>query len=118
MNEGKSNPYGPNVIDAVERFGIKTDDLPPLQEGGGGGTSGGMDAWQQSVETRLGALGTKLDEQLKWLLIAFAGGFVVLAGLMLGCTIWLSGHVDALGGQIGEMKTAIAVLQSKMPVKP
>lgn len=42
-----------------------------------------MDAWQQSVEGRLQSLSDKIDSQLKWLLIAFASGFIVLAGLLI-----------------------------------
>lgn len=58
-----------------------------LKSGGGGGTSDGMDAWQTSVEDRLGALREDLRELRNWLaggaafiLIALAGGFFFLLG--------------------------------------
>lgn len=65
----------------------------PLQPGGPGGTSGGMDPWQQTVETRLGQLhtdirdvGKKVDAQLLW---TIGGFFAVLTSLAAGF-LWLA----------------------------
>lgn len=56
-----------------------------LKDGSGGGTSSGMDAWQGSVEDRLGALRDDIREVRNWLaggvaflLVALAGGFFFL----------------------------------------
>ncbi|WP_341020945.1 hypothetical protein [Brevundimonas diminuta] len=47
-----------------------------LRQNGGGGTSGGMDGWQQSVETRLADLGTDVRDLRRW----FGGGVVLILG--------------------------------------
>lgn len=83
-----------------------------LNAGGGDGTSDGMDPWQQSVETRLGALEGKLDNHLKWLLIAFAGGFIALGGLVLNRSDGLSGKMDQVNERIGDLRADLAALRA------
>jgi hypothetical protein len=78
-------------------------------DGGPGGPHGPvMTPWQQSVESRLTALDSKLDNHLKWLLIAFAGGFLVLGGLILQQTASLSQKVEGVGSQVSDLRVAIA----------
>lgn len=60
-----------------------------LRNGGGGDNYGGMDAWQTSVENRLGSLDSRLgrldDKVDRNFVVTWGGmivGFVGLAGLM------------------------------------
>lgn len=46
---------------------------PDLKSGDGDGTPGGMDPWQQTVETRLGELRADVRTLLYWTIGAFAG---------------------------------------------
>ncbi len=82
----------------------------------GGSGVGGMDAWQQSVETRLAALGSKIDSQSKWLLGAYAAGFVLLAGLIVNRTDAtndrLSAKIDAVAAQVADVKADVAGLKA------
>lgn len=71
-----------------------------------------MSPWEQSVESRLAEVNTRLDNQLKWLLIAFAAGFVALAGLILNRTDALSAKAEAISQQVGELKSDVAVLKA------
>jgi len=85
-----------------------------LKTGGGGGTSGGMDAWQTSVETRLGQLhgdlsglsdkldtqvdrlNDKIDNRFFWLLGTMGAGFVTLAGMMIAGYLKLADAIAVL----------------------
>lgn len=51
--ENLANPFGPNVIDAAERFGLKLDASPPLKGGGGGGTFDGMEPRIAALEAHM-----------------------------------------------------------------
>lgn len=88
---------------------------PPLKHGDGDGTSGGMDAWQQSTEQRLNNLDGRLDSHLKWLLLAFAAGFIVLAGLVVNRTdslsVNLGSKIEAVGAQVSTTNERIARLE-------
>jgi hypothetical protein len=79
----------------------------PLQVGGGDGTSGGMDSWQASVESRLGQLhtdvtemrkdlGGKIDSNFKVLLGFYGGGFVILGGMIIVGYLRLADLIVAL----------------------
>lgn len=90
---------------------------PPLQTGGGGDNSGGMDAWQTSVESRLGqlhddigGLGKKVDGHFVFLLSAFAGGFLFLLGAGTTAYFRLDGKMDGLVTKIDALTTAITAL--------
>jgi len=92
------------VIDATKRFGQKQpEEVGPLQNVGGGGTSDGMDPWQQAVETRLGELRTdirdlasKADSHFLWLLGVFGAGFVILVGGMITAYLRLADAIAAI----------------------
>lgn len=99
-----------NLEDFREKPSPKT-----LETGRGGGDFTGMDAWQESVEGRLGSLGTKIDGQLKWLLIAFASGFILLGGLILNRTDALAEKIGAVSAQVAQVKTDTAVLAARKP---
>lgn len=92
--------------------GVRPPVLPPPP---GGPTSGGMDAWQQSTEQRLNNLDGRLDSHLKWLLLAFATGFIILAGLVVNRTDSLSSNlgskIDAVGAQVAGTNERIARLE-------
>lgn len=74
----------------------------PLETGGGGGDSTGMEPWQQSVESRLGAygqdirdlraavdkVGDKIETRFLWLLGTYGAGFLILAGLIGKTAHW------------------------------
>ena len=74
-----------------------------VETGGGGNNTGGMNPWQQSVETRLGNLETRIDRDFKitW------GGILLLAILGVGCTAWLTDKMFAIQGQLGEILAAL-----------
>ena len=69
-----------------------TTRIAELETGGGGGHSGDMDAWQQTVNTRLSNIETKVDRDFKvtW------GGILLLAVLGLGLAAWLDTKVENL----------------------
>lgn len=74
----------------------------------------GMDPWQTSVETRLGqlhgsveklgekidakttAIESKIDSNFKWLIGAYALGFVALAGMMISGYLLLADKIGSL----------------------
>lgn len=79
----------------------------PLKSGDGGGTYGGMEPWQQTVETRLGDLrgdvkgvSDKIDNRFFWLLGTLLGSLGSAFAVLL--TILLS--------QVGEVRTDIKAL--------
>ena len=77
------------------------DDGTPLNFGDGDGTSGGMDAWQTSVESRL----AELSSRVLWLAGGIGGGFLVLLTIMLART-------DTLGDRVAAVdRTATVVVQ-------
>lgn len=91
---------------------------PPLKEGGGGGTSDGMDIWHQSVETRLGSLNDKMDRNLLWTMGGF--GAVILAGLTMFLAVAskldqsvdkLAAKIDAVSAQVSEVGERVARLE-------
>lgn len=49
-----------NLDDYRQKTGSPSQ--PPLKSGGGGGTFGGMDGWQTSVETRLNEIKTDVRD--------------------------------------------------------
>lgn len=81
-----------------------------LREKGGGGTSDGMDAWQQSVETRLSGLAQdvrdlrasvdkvsdRVDNRFFWLLGTFGAGFLILAGMLITGYLKLADAIAAV----------------------
>lgn len=74
---------------------------------------------EQSVETRLGKLGDKVDRHLVYLLGAFAAGFILLAGLVLNRTDDVRRDLDnkftAISQQISGVQTDVAVLKARKP---
>lgn len=96
-----------------------------LNEGGGGGTSGGMDAWQQSVETRLGDLSTdirdlgkKVDGLIIWIVGAIAAGFLVVLGLINAKADQVSAKLDALTAQAAQVSERVAKVEVATEAKP
>ena len=94
----------------------------PLKSGDGGDTFDGMDAWQQSTEQRLNNLDGRLDSHLKWLLFAFAAGFVILAGLIVNRTdslsVNLGSKIEAVGAQVSSTNERIARLEGAAEKAP
>lgn len=120
---------GPVSLGWYEREHARlTAEIEILKSGGGGGTSGGMDPWQTSVETRLGQLHAdvsqlrtdllgridavdgrlggrlddldrKIDNRFFWLLGTMGAGFVSLLGLYL-----------KLSDQLADIAKAVAAL--------
>jgi hypothetical protein len=94
-----------------------------FERGGGGGHTGGMDPWQQSVETRLGQLHTDVGELGAKLTRDFVitwGGIVTL-GLLSVVAAWtLYSKVDDRLDQIYEKTVVIeqGLVQSKAGEKP
>lgn len=88
---------------------------------GGGSGGDGMDAWQTSVESRLGqlhsdvsslrtdlngridGLSDRVDSNFKWLLGIYGAGFLTLAGMII------VGYLK-LSDQIGDVAKAVAAL--------
>jgi hypothetical protein len=84
---------------------------PPLPPGGVSGTYGGMDPWQQSVESRLGQihgdigglrtdLGKRVDDlsrtvdsNFKWLLGSYGAGVVLILGALAGGFLYLADKI-------------------------
>lgn len=88
----------PHLIQAANDASAAVQAIPapttePLHKSGGGGTSDGMDPWQQTVETRLGQLhadirdvGKKVDAHLFWTI----GGFFTVLASLAGGFLWLA----------------------------
>ena len=73
--------------------------LPPEREDDNGGD---MDIWQQSVETRLG----ELSSRILWLAGGLAIGFVTLLGIMLTRT-------DGLGDRLAKVEATVERLDER-----
>lgn len=74
-----------------------------LRPPGGGGTSDGMDPWQQTVETRLGELrtdvrdlGKKVDGHFMALMAALGTGFLILGGGLITAYLRLADAIAAI----------------------
>lgn len=107
----------PDLIRAANDASAAVKSIPApstehLRSGGGGGTSDGMGPWEQSVEGRLTALGDKIDSLQRWLLVAFAAGFVALGGLILNRTDVLSDKIGSLGQDVATVKAQMAAPRS------
>ena len=93
-----------------------------LEKGAGGGHSGGVDAWQQSVENRLGSLDTRLegfrsdmDGKFRWTWAGFAAGFVILIGGFGWLVDILFTMQSNIQTQLGDLSVQITELASKLP---
>ena len=75
----------------------------PLHGGRGGGTSDGMDGWQQSVETRLSDLGGDVRDLRRW----FGGGVILLLGAFAAGFLALQAELRAHDAQARSDATAI-----------
>lgn len=97
-----------DALNDLKRVQAPTDEVAPLKNGDGDGTSGGMDIWHQSVETRLGSLNDKMDRNLLWTMGGF--GAVVLAGLtmFLATTSKLDQSVDKLAAKIDGVSAQVS----------
>lgn len=87
------NPYRAANDATAAVQSIPAPATPHLRKSGGGGTSDGMDPWQQTVETRLGQLhtdirdvGKKVDAHLFWTI----GGFFTVLASLAGGFLWLA----------------------------
>lgn len=95
---------------ALETLKNNNADILRLKSDGGDGTSGGMDPWQTSVESRLGQLHTDnselrsaLDSRFLWLLSAFAAGFIVLGGMMIVGYLNLADKIDKVAAVVAAL---------------
>lgn len=91
-----------------EAFFPDTD--PPLKRGNGGGTSDGMDGWQQSVETRLADLGNDVRDLRRW----FGGGVILLLGAFAAGFLALQAETRHQSDQTDDKLTAIDQRLDKM----
>jgi hypothetical protein len=93
-----------------------------LRNFGPGGTSGGMEPWQPA----LNRLEDKVDTHLKWLLIAFASGFVLLGGLIINRTDAvldrfdtkfdaMGSRIDSVGDRMSSLSERVAKVEAKLP---
>lgn len=108
-----TNPDSLSLEFLRQRVANLTEEMDHLKSEGGGGTSGGMDPWQSSVETRLGQLHTgieglrsDLNTKFLWLLGAIAASFVAIAGLYF----YLDSRVEPLNDKI----VAVQIQQSEV----
>jgi hypothetical protein len=78
-----------------------------------------MDGWQQSVEDRLGRLDDRLDSHLKWLLLAFSAGFLVLAGLIIQQTSTLAAKIDGVSRDVSAVQQSVSKVEgARLAEKP
>lgn len=110
------------IFAAMAEFRGQTQELreiaQALKNGDGGGTSGGMDAWQQSVETRLGDLSTdirdlgkKVDGLTMWIVGAIATGFLVVLGLINAKADQVTAKLDLLTAQTAQISERVAKVE-------
>lgn len=85
---------------------LQPSQIPPTSDGT-------MNAWQTSVESRLGTVNQKVDDHLKWILVAFATGFVLLGGLVINRTDGLSDKISKLSQDIAVAQVRTEVLSQK-----
>ena len=76
-----------DVFTAAGGGGTSLPLIPPSY----GGTSGDMEPWQSSVESRLGqlhgdiaSLSSKVDSNFRWLLGAYGTGVILILGALAG----------------------------------
>lgn len=105
---------------------LKRPTEPPLPSAdlkppSGGGTSDGMDLWQQSVETRLGQLhadlgevSKKLDSRFLWLLGAFAAGFLALMSMINATANRIDSKFDAIGAKIDGLSSQLSATDQRV----
>lgn len=111
--------YEPVVL-THERFG--TGARPGgLKGSGSDGTFGGMDPWQQSVETRLGELRGDVRQVLystiggaAFLLAAFGAGFLALSAKIDGASDRIEGRIETLSSQVSETNERVARIEGNL----
>lgn len=79
----------------------------PLKTDGGGGTSGGMDPWQQTVETRLGELRQDvrelrrdMDSSFRWTWGGMVASFLILAGMLIAGYFRIEESLQAIADKL------------------
>ena len=103
--------YNTPVLAARNGETLIPEDRLPLQRGGGGGTSDGMDANIQRLDD-------KIDNRFFWLLGIFGAGFVLLATLILSTTDKLAAKIDGVSDQVAQVGQRVAKLEGAAEAKP
>lgn len=106
----------PNVL-THDRFGSSRSP-GALKGASGGGTSDGMDAWQQTVETRLGELRGDIRQLFYsivggagFLLVAFAAGFLVLLARVDEQGERTRAKLDGISQQVSTLSERVARME-------
>ncbi len=108
------------IADARRDVLAVRDELQRLRSAGGGGTSGGMEIWHQSVETRLSELRHDVRQVLQALIAgmllllgAFATGFVILNAKADTSTERTLSKLDAMTTQISVQNERLARIEAQ-----
>lgn len=82
-----------------------------IETGGGGDHTGGMDAWQQSVENRLTNLDRKIDRNftITW------GGIIGLGLIGVGGFAWMVTRLFGIERELGEISATLLAILDKLP---
>lgn len=80
---------------------------PRVENGGGGGHTGGMDAWQTSVENRLSGIST----DIRHLWYAFVAGGIILAGLTSGIYLWTGEKFEKVDTRLDRVEQNMVAIQ-------
>jgi hypothetical protein len=113
--------YNPEpVVLTHERFGAGARP-GGLKGSGSDGTFGGMDPWQQTVETRLGELRGDVRQVLyatiggaAFVLAAFAGGFLVLSNKVDAAANRVESRIESLSSEVAETNERVARIEGDL----
>lgn len=87
---------------------------PPLQDGGGGGTSGGMsDDWKENVDRQLG----QLHGDIRALLNRGVATVVALAVLIAGQYVYFNEKFEKVSDRIAALETKIEGMDARVAGK-
>jgi len=104
-----------------ERFAEGSRSPGALYGAGGGGTTDGMDPWQQTVETRLSELRGEIREvrhiiygAAAFILVALGSGFLYLAGKVENSNLMLATKIDGVYQKLADVNERTARIEGML----